>query len=372
MSYKVIPMTRLGLESYQDSLSSLFQEINLLLKKKKEIYRVTEKFFCKTERFPEGHYFFPGSLIIDSETHLKECKTDVLLEEFYSYVSPLKLKSKIAFLDGKNCAEFCSDPFYTFFKAYGIDVDTITDDQIRKGILSEYEILIVPGGPDAGESYYEGLGEKGFCEIRTFIENGGSYLGSCAGSYFPLSAPQGTAVHHMWLNMIPVTDKQGLDYWRTGTGFVRLEVENSSHPITWGLAMGKPSTIDMIYWEGPAFHLLENKEVNVIARYKDFIASGAKLPSWSLENNDVAAEAMKWCNPLSEERFSEHLKGMPAIIETSYGNGNMVLLSPHAEFGTCGTEHKMEDNPNYMLLMNSLYHLSDIKEKKEIENSNRI
>jgi hypothetical protein len=358
MMYKLLPMTRLGLESYQAELACFFKQLNSQLYLAKEVYRVKEKFTCPIKRFPEGHVIFPGSFIVSDDFQIGDSQFDVLEGDFQDKVSPLSLSSRIAFLDGKNCAPFCSDPFYSFFEAYGLQVDRITDEQIRKGILSKYEILIVPGGPDAGESYYEGLGEKGYEEIRTFVRNGGMYLGSCAGSYFPLSAKEGTVPHVAWLNMLPVTDECGLDYWRTGTGFVRLEFEEDLHPVTYGLAMGRPSTLDMIYWEGPAFDILDSTDISVIARFKNFIASGKERPSWSLENNPVAQAAMEWSNPLTEIRFKQHLQGAPAIIESSYGKGHMVLISPHAEFGTCGTEHLMKNNPNYLLLMNSLYYLS--------------
>ncbi|MFE8701568.1 BPL-N domain-containing protein [Cytobacillus sp. FJAT-54145] len=356
--YKLIPMTRLGLVPYQTELSACMKKINFWISEQKEIFIVTEKFSCKTEKFPEGHIIFPGSFIVPVDCDVEDFRYDRLIGEFKEYVSPLKLSSKIAFLDGKNCAPFCSDPFYSFFEAYGLKVDILNDDQVRTGVLSKYDLLIVPGGPDAGESYYEGLGQKGYEEIRSFINNGGMYLGSCAGSYFPLTAQNGTVPHDIWLNMLPVGDKCGLDYWRTGTGFVRVEFEEEFHPVTNGLSMGRPSTLDMIYWEGPAFDILNQENISVIARFRDFIASGKDLPSWSLENNVIAQEAMKWSNPLTKERFETYLKGFPAIIEAPYGKGYMVLISPHAEFGTCGTDHHMKNNPNYLLLMNSLYYLS--------------
>jgi glutamine amidotransferase-like uncharacterized protein len=356
-------MTRLGQESYQENRSAVYKEINRLLYEGKDVFQVKEKFSCVTERFPEGHLLFPGTLLIPGDEkvdNVKFDKTDAVSSEM---ITTLSLKKKIAFLDGENCAPFCADPFRVFYNAYGLQVDWLTDEDVRAGKLDQYELLIVPGGPDAGESYYEGLGDKGYEAIRNFVYQGGMYMGSCAGSYFPLKAKVGTPQSDVWLNMIEVTDVQGLDYWRTGTGFVRIEFEDAEHPIVTNLAFGEPSTLDVIYWEGPAFQILESATVNVVARYKDFIASGAALPSWSLENNQIAKDAMEWSNPLTEERFDTHLKGYPAIIESSYGKGHLVLLSPHAEFGTCGTEHAMVNNPNFVLLMNSIYYLSDKGEK---------
>jgi hypothetical protein len=358
VAYRLLPMTRLGLVPYQSRLSKLFQQVNRMLREGGKVYQVQQKCFVKTERFPEGHYLFPGSLLVESETELTDCVTDLVVGGVEPYIAPLRLKRKIAFLNGKNCAAFCSDPFFAFFAAYGLDVDEISDQQVRDGVLKDYDLLIVPGGPDAGESYYEGLGEKGYDQIRSFVDCGGGYLGSCAGSYFPLSAPAGSTAGHVWLNMIPVTDVQGLDYWRTGTGFVRIQFTDTTHPVTYGLAFGVPSTLDVIYWEGPAFQLLDGNNVKVIANFQDFLASGCEPPSWDISSNEIAVEAMKWLNPLTRERFARHLEGKPAIIEAEYGRGKLILLSPHAEFGTCGASPTKEDNPNYLLLMNSLYYLS--------------
>jgi len=360
--YKILPMTRLGLETIQLNRSEIIKQVNKLLYNDQLVYRLEKKFKCTTEKFPEGHLLFPGCIVTSNDTILENCQIDATTEDISSSLSRLHLKKKIAFLDGLNCGSFCSDPFYLFFQTFGLKVDKVSDTDIRNGILNDYELLIVPGGPDAGESYYEGLGEKGYEEIREFVNRGGKYLGSCAGSYFPLTAKPKTIPSDVWLNMIPATDLHGLDYWRTGTGFVRVEFEDVTHPITLNVVMGKPSTVDMIYWEGPAFELLEGANIHVIARYKEFIASGKSLPSWSLENNEIAKDAMKWANPLTSERFDDYLKGYPAIIEASYGKGHMVLFSPHAEFGTCGTDHLMKENPNFLLLMNSIYYLSGIGE----------
>ena len=361
--YKIVQMTRLGQESYQESRSVVYKEINRMLYENKKVFQVKEKSKWITERFPEGHVLFPGTFLIDEAEFIDSIGFDKTEADSVEVLSEVKLPNKIAFLDGKNCAPFCANPFRLFFSAYGLHVDWITDKEIREGKLAHYDLLIIPGGPDAGESYYEGLGDKGYEEIRNFVQNGGLYLGSCAGSYFPLKAESDTPQSDVWLNMIEVTDNHGLDYWRTGTGFVRIEFEDVAHPVANSLALGKPSTMDVIYWEGPAFDILDSAEVNVIARYKNFLASGAKLPSWSLENNQIAKDAMEWSNPLTEERFNAHLKDYPAIIEASFGKGHMVLLSPHAEFGTCGTEHSMEDNPNFVLLMNSIYYLSTKEEE---------
>ncbi len=70
------------------------------------------------------------------------------------------------------------------------EVDLSAHPLIRKDsqqILSQdwekdTKLLLIPGGRDV--YYHKALGKKGAEKIRAFIENGGHYLGLCAGAYF--------------------------------------------------------------------------------------------------------------------------------------------------------------------------------------------
>ena len=72
-------------------------------------------------------------------------------------------------------------------------MDSLKDEDIRSGKLENYDALVVPGSPDAGECYYHGLGELGFEKIREFIRDRGHYLGVCGGAYLPLTSTSSTA-----------------------------------------------------------------------------------------------------------------------------------------------------------------------------------
>jgi len=91
-------------------------------------------------------------------------------------------------------------------------------------------------------------------EIRSFIKNGGKYLGSCSGAYLPLSASKDSEENRMWLNVVKATEDYGLNYQRTGTGLVRINL-SETNPITFGIAYGKNPRIDVIYWDGPIFNV---------------------------------------------------------------------------------------------------------------------
>ena len=59
-----------------------------------------------------------------------------------------------------------------------VDADTLK----QGGWESKTALLVFPGGRDI--YYHEALEGRGTDRIRLFVENGGSYLGLCAGAYF--------------------------------------------------------------------------------------------------------------------------------------------------------------------------------------------
>lgn len=65
-----------------------------------------------------------------------------------------------------------------------LEIQYLTPQQIIQGILNNSNIigLFLPG-TTAGQYYYDELGDKGYDAIRTFLENGGTVIGICAGAY---------------------------------------------------------------------------------------------------------------------------------------------------------------------------------------------
>lgn len=238
--------------------------------------------------------------------------------------------------------------------AFNFPYTELTDEDIRNGELDNYDLFIVPGGPDAGESYYAGLGDKGMDEIRKYLERGGNYIGSCAGSYFPLTARLNTPERRMWLNVVGATDPTGLDYCQRGAGFVRINLDVIDHPIMYSISYGLPSSLDVIYWEGPVFYV-SDPNVKVLATFQSLLASGTEYPKWTNDNSYVK-ECMTYPNPITKERFDKHLKDMPAIIEATYGKGRLIMFSMHPEFGS-PTMNNWQESLAPLFIVNSIYDL---------------
>lgn len=360
MKSAIVPLSRLGVVNVQQDFFKAIRQTFNLIKMGEECFQIQDSLRAVTNCFPEGHIYSAGDLLLqttDKNLHNLEqdgCivhRVDTLLDE--SKMTCLKWPGDVALYAGLNSVTFCSDPFPRLFKLIGLDFTEVTDDDIRHGGLERFNFLIVPGGPDAGESYYEGLGDQGYEAIRNFVRSGGYYIGICAGAYLPLKRPQGLDLP-VSLEIVEACDPSGLDYWRTGAGFVRLSFENNS-PIAYGFALGEPSTLDMIYWEGPVFEYGSN--IKVIATFDSFLAGGMDKPSWDISSNQKAIDAINWYNPLTPERFDKHMKGKPAIIESSYGDGVLLLFSPHPEFGTPGIAEKWENSMTFRFYVNAFHYL---------------
>ncbi|PWI56698.1 BPL-N domain-containing protein, partial [Sulfoacidibacillus thermotolerans] len=216
--------------------------------------------------------------------------------------------------------------------------------------------LLEPPGFSHGEVQYAGLGDRGLEKIRSFIERGGGYLGSCAGAYLPLTARPNTPEAHMWLNIVPATDLSGLNYWRTGTGFVRIALTQEHSSYFMGLQCGPDTPLDVIYWEGPIFRLDSEANLRVLAVYDEFLSSGAAVHQWEPVENDCATDSLHWNNPLTQERFLRFMKNQPAVIEMRYGHGTLILFSFHPEFGF--PQAPWKGNPLHLSIIHSIYSLS--------------
>ncbi|MDW7740631.1 MAG: BPL-N domain-containing protein [Bacillota bacterium] len=361
MKAAIVPLSRLGVVNVQQDFFKVIRETFNLIKMGEECFQLRNSLKVFTNRFPEGHIYSAGDLLLkttDENLHNLEQSGCIIhhiesLPEEGNMVS-LRWPGKIALYAGLNSVAFCSEPFPPLFQLLGLEFTEVNDDEIRDGGLDHFECLIVPGGPDAGESYYEGFGDRGLEAIKTFVRSGGYYIGVCAGAYLPLLRPPGLDLP-VSLEIVEVWDSSGLDYWRTGAGFVRLRFKKEIHPVVYGLALNDPSTLDMVYWEGPVFECKSG--VKVIATFDSFLAGGMDKPSWDVSCNQKAVDAIEWYNPLTPARFDKYMKDKPAIIEASYGDGTLLLFSPHPEFGTPGIAEKWENSMTFRFYVNAFHYL---------------
>ena len=167
-------------------------------------------------------------------------------------------------------------------------------DDILKGALDNtIKLFVMPGGADL--YYCEKLNGDGNKIIRKYVEDGGTYLGICAGAYYACSEIEwGKDTNQEIIGL------RELSFIKcTAVGPIYDLIEDANIEKNWD----NISTIDIegklytvLYRAGPIFSEPENDNFKVLARYCD-------LPE----------------NP-------------PAIIHSSFGKGSVILSSPHIEF----------------------------------------
>ena len=94
---------------------------------------------------------------------------------------------------GLLCTELNSNKASLSFKNFknilnpkeGFIIKQITPQQIRKGALMNLKAIIIGGG--SAKAQTRSLGKIGENLIKEFIQNGGGYIGICAGAYYAQS-----------------------------------------------------------------------------------------------------------------------------------------------------------------------------------------
>lgn len=361
MTKLFMPTDRIGLESYQKSIANNFSTVNELLKKGlAPQWHVNGVRFESTPAWPEGHCYQCGFSVDDSSAARSVFdEKGIIYEEVEMVPSKGQIikKLKAAVYNGRGAGEDFSAPLLEVLEWGGFNYDFVGDADIRGGKLNDFDVMIVPGSPDAGECYYAGLGDRGYDAIRSFIADRGHYLGVCGGAYLPLTSYN--TENRYWLNIVAATETEDLDYWRSGSGFVRCRIEDNKHHLFAGIALGVSSTMNLVYWEGPSI-TIRGGNVKSLARFESLLASGRDpiKPYWEMYDNKMAEDAVRgWYNPLTPEIFASLLHGKTAFAEAESNGHKLLLFSPHPEMGNIGYGPR-KDSLNFLLIYNGLTYLA--------------
>jgi len=176
----------------------------------------------------------------------------------------------------------------------------VGEQGIGDGGLEDCSLLIIPGGYTA--QYVDALGEEGFEQIREFVIGGGGYIGICAGAYIAarnvevLSRPLG-------LGIIEIRNER-----KAGQGLRTIIITKPAHPVV----RGSEGKVDIWYQNGPMMETGEG--VETLAIYEE---------------------------------------GAAAIVCAHYGQGRVVIFSPHPE-GSLEGEVDPEKAGTLKLLENAI------------------
>lgn len=169
----------------------------------------------------------------------------------------------------------------------------VCGEDIREGALAPAAGVIFPGG--SGKKIAEGLQPEGRRRVRDFIQAGGGYLGVCAGAYFAASGSK------EYLNAIPLKHSRTIGW---GRSMVNLELTAEGIEI-----FGESHRVVQTQFSGgPVFLAAEQADsgdpnIVVLARFTS--------PSTDAKGNEMVGEA--------------------AIGAVRYGQGRMLIMSPHPE-----------------------------------------
>lgn len=171
-------------------------------------------------------------------------------------------------------------------------------------------ILVMPGGAD--RYYARILNGEGNQRIRTFVEQGGSYLGICAGSYYA-----GAAIEFSKGNSdIEVIEDRELAFF---PGLVRGP---NLAPFTYGSNAGVRAA--QLRWR-----TLETENASIPIAYN---GGGYFVNAHTTANTQVLLEYE--AQPFNEA-CCESPEGKAAIIECHVGKGIAILSAVHPEYAPC-------------------------------------
>ena len=154
----------------------------------------------------------------------------------------------------------------------------VSEQDIKGSGLEDCLSLIIPGGYTA--QYVVALGEEGFQQIREFVARGGGYIGICAGAYIAardvevLSRPPG-------LGIIEIENDR-----KAGQGLRTITIAKPEHPVV----KGYTGEVSIWYQNGPMMKTGEGVETLTV-----------------------------------------YEQGGAAIVCATYGQGRVVIFSPHPE-----------------------------------------
>ena len=177
----------------------------------------------------------------------------------------------------------------------GFTSTVVSPQEIRDGMLDRYDVLIMPGG--SGSKQSKMLEDSGREMVQNFVNEGGGYVGICAGAYLASS-------HYSWsLGLInaKVWDRS---HWARGTGTVSLSLSPSGCKVL----DAEQGELECYYGQGP---LLVPDNNPSLPGYEVLATYGTEIAKKGAPEGAMV--------------------GTHAIVRTMYGQGRVICFSPHPE-----------------------------------------
>ena len=178
----------------------------------------------------------------------------------------------------------------------GCRVDRIGPADIQAGGLDQFDAVIFPGGSGSGQA--KAIQQSGRDSVRSFVKDGGAYIGVCAGAYLALD-------NYSWSLQLLALDSIDREHWRRGRAMLRIDLTEPGREV---FDTGD-STLDISFRQGPLMR-----------------------PSAELDGRDEA-EVLAWFRTGVGENGADPqvMVDTPAIVRGRFGQGRVLLFSPHPE-----------------------------------------
>ncbi|EIP97293.1 Trehalose utilization [Opitutaceae bacterium TAV1] len=170
----------------------------------------------------------------------------------------------------------------------------LAPEQVGATDLAAFDVIVFCGGSGSAQS--KAIGDSGRANVRKFVENGGGYVGVCAGAYLACSGfDWGLGI----LNARTVSSK-----WRRGRGYMDVELSDA------GRALFGPvkDTFKIRYANGPIIRPHNRTDLpayEVVAWFRSEIAENGTPVGVMVDS--------------------------PAQATTTFGKGRVFISSPHPE-----------------------------------------
>lgn len=199
------------------------------------------------------------------------------------------------------------------------NVHFVNEGNILSNALDSSDVLLMSGGDTFAIA--EGLGQKGSDCLRSFIEGGGLYIGTCAGAYLPL--------------------KSSMDFLNQ-FNFIDVKISNISRRLSEPERELLQKVACSSYGCDFVFHVV--REEVLLKMVNGYQADGRKemtaplyggpsmLPSEDIEPIATYDGFTGKTKFLVEEELAEKtLIGNIAVAKKSMGNGHLYIFGPHFE-----------------------------------------
>jgi glutamine amidotransferase-like uncharacterized protein/Spy/CpxP family protein refolding chaperone len=260
-----------------------------------------------SERRPQPHISaFPSS---------KPIKT-ALTAEMAQLVESMAVSSARTDADQLRVAVFSTkngDPTDTFQELLESKLrckpSIVTAEEIRAGVLKKFDVVLFPGG--SGSRQADKLQNEGRQTVRQFVEEGGGYVGICAGAFLASCRDKSSL---NLINVMPLTGRRevsgphgmtSIDMVDRGGRILKIELTAAGSRI-----LGERSgLLDTGFSGGPVF---------IPARRNDLPA----CVGLAFYRTEV------WLHKVQRGTMVD----TPAILAAPFGKGRVIIFSPHPEF----------------------------------------